>query len=592
MVVASVLSPLAALVHSQTASAASSAGLPTFVYVNENPAPVNGVAQTNMVAGYSLSSSGTASPLAGSPYNSGGLGYDGSYVVAPRTGLTLDMARTSGYLYVLNLGDKPNVTLSVFSINVYTGVLSYKTTQSLKDAGGAPISATSIAANAAGTILYTGGSPNAMSSPELNAFQINADGTLNPTATSTLTNVIVDGLAVSPDGSMVATAYPGNNTTVSGYVALFATGCSQGGASCTPSGGTLTSLGHSAQTCPTDVRFSPDSKELYSAACSQGGVTYYPAAGPLTSTGTITNSGSASSGQALAVGSDGTVYYQDVNGNLASAQLVSGVLTPNGSVAYAGTSTITTLNVSPDDANLFVGGFQSATLLDYHITTGGGLVYAQSLTGLSPGLPTAVSFVSQCPGVNSVCIDQQSLQATVLPGTLTITTPYTASNPFVLPAPTLSSDGTYLQTSAVFPDPLLPASQQIVVTSTLAGDPSWTLSVAASDLTDGSGGVIPASGLGFTGATLLGGTCVPGTAPVTSVCSHAATFPGSVSFTDLTAHNPAVSASPPGLSSAPQSFATSPSGDGAAQIDGTLTLLVPTSTPAGTYTGTITFSAI
>ncbi len=39
-------------------------------------------------------------------------------------------------------------------------------------------------------------------------------------------------------------------------------------------------------------------------------------------------------------------------------------------------------------------------------------------------------------------------------------------------------------------------------------------------------------------------------------------------------------------------MATSTAGDGSALIDGTLTLLVPTSTPAGTYTGTITFSAI
>ena len=590
--VASVLSPLPALIRSEPAAASSSAGLPTYVYVNENPAPVNGVAQTNMVAAYSLSASGAVAALTGSPYSSGGLGYDGSYVVAPRTGLTLDMARTSGYLYVLNLGDKPNVTLSVFSINVYTGVLSYKATQSLKDAGGSAISATSIAANAAGTILYTGGSPNALSTPELNAFQINADGTLNPTATSTLTNVIVDGLAVSPDGSMVAAAYPGNSTTVSGYVALFATGCSQGGATCTTSGGGLTSLGQSSQTCPTDVRFSPDSKELYSAACYQGGLTYYPAVGPLTPTGTIPNLNSLRSGQALAVGLDGTVYYQDANGNLASAQLVSGVLTPNGSAAYAGTSSITTLDVSPDDANLFVGSFQSATLLDYQITAGGGLVYAQSLSGISPGLPTAVSFVSQCPGVNSVCIDQQSLEATVPPGTLTITTPYTASAPFVLPSPTLSPDGTFLQTSATFPAGSLPSAQQIVVTSSLAGDPGWTLSVAASNLTDGTGGVIPASGLGFTGATLIGASCVPGAPPVTSVCSHTSSFPGRVSFTDLAAHNPGIPTSPPGLSPAPQSMATSTAGDGSALIDGTLTLLVPTSTPAGTYTGTITFSAI
>ncbi len=46
---------------------------------------------------------------------------------------------------------------------------------------------------------------------------------------------------------------------------------------------------------------------------------------------------------------------------------------------------------------------------------------------------------------------RQNIQVTVNPGTITITTPYTSTNPFVLPAMTLSADGTYLQSSAPFP---------------------------------------------------------------------------------------------------------------------------------------------
>ena len=87
------------------------------------------------------------------------------------------------------------------------------------------------------------------------------------------------------------------------------------------------------------------------------------------------------------------------------------------------------------------------------------------------------------------CQDAQNVQVAVNPGSLTITTPYTPTNPFVLPPLALSSDGAYLASSAPFPAATNPDSQQIVVTSTLAGDPGWTASVTATDLTDGAGGV-------------------------------------------------------------------------------------------------------
>jgi hypothetical protein len=167
---------------------------------------------------------------------------------------------------------------------------------------------------------------------------------------------------------------------------------------------------------------------------------------------------------------------------------------------------------------------------------------------------------------------------TINPGTITITTPYTSTNPFVLPAMTLSSDGTYLQSSAEFPAATNPFTQQIVVTSSLAPAYAWTLSVSATPLTSGSN-TIPASGLGLTGGTLLNATG-PGA------------YAGSVTFTNIPAHNP----SPvdidtnSGLTSVPQSWAVSSAADGTAVMDGTLTLYAATNTPAGTYNGTITFT--
>jgi len=188
---------------------------------------------------------------------------------------------------------------------------------------------------------------------------------------------------------------------------------------------------------------------------------------------------------------------------------------------------------------------------------------------------------STCSLAGSSCGDQQNTHVTINPGTLTITTPYTASNPLVLPAMTLSTDGTYLQASATFPNSANSAAQQIEVTSTLTPAYAWTLSVAATHLTDGTGGTIPSSGLGLTGGKLLD----PG--------PGAGEFSGSVTFTNLTAENPNPADNPPGaigLSTTPQNWAKATATDGTAEMDGILTLLAPTSTPAGTYSGTISLS--
>ncbi len=136
-----------------------------------------------------------------------------------------------------------------------------------------------------------------------------------------------------------------------------------------------------------------------------------------------------------------------------------------------------------------------------------------------------------------------------------------------------------MQSSAEFPATSIPDSSQIVVTSTLAPAYAWTLSVSATQLTSGSNS-IPASGLGLTNGTLLN-------------ASGAGAYPGTVTFTNIPALNPSPVDGPgtgPGLSGTPQSWAHSTAADGSADMDGTLTLYAATSTPAGTYNGTITFS--
>jgi hypothetical protein len=200
----------------------------------------------------------------------------------------------------------------------------------------------------------------------------------------------------------------------------------------------------------------------------------------------------------------------------------------------------------------------------------------------SPAVPVTIT-ASPCPGQPDpnpklTCSDPQSVKVTVGAGSLTITTPYTATSPFVLPDLQLNAAGTLLTSTARFPNATDPA---IVVHSSLAGNPDWTVSVLATDLTDGktpTPDLMNGSNLGLTGGSLIGSG-----------------FPGTVAFTDI----PAANGIAPGVASAlglkgsgtPHQFAqSSAGGNGSASMFGTLSINAPTSTVAGTYTGTITFS--
>jgi hypothetical protein len=142
---------------------------------------------------------------------------------------------------------------------------------------------------------------------------------------------------------------------------------------------------------------------------------------------------------------------------------------------------------------------------------------------------------------------------------------------------TLSSDSSFLTSSAPFPATTLPGTQQIVVTSTLSPAFAWTVAVSATALTSGAN-TIPSSGLGLTAGTLL---------------NAAAYAPGTVTFTGIPAHNPSTNPADldtnSGLTATPQTFAHSSASDGTAEMAGLLTLDASTSTPSGSYTGTITF---
>jgi hypothetical protein len=226
----------------------------------------------------------------------------------------------------------------------------------------------------------------------------------------------------------------------------------------------------------------------------------------------------------------------------------------------------------------------------YNITA----TYAPTSTSFSGStsqpIPLTVT-APTCPGApvqGASCTDTQNTQVTVDPGSLTITTPYTSTNPFVLPNMTLNAAATALQTSARFPNS---GDPQIVVHSSLNGNPNWTVSVTDSDLSCASGAcTTPVAGdfqkINGENEGLTGGA--------SNTALPSASFPGTVAFTDNAAAFPPVSptdAGSQGLKNGPHTFATSSGGgNGSVSLFGTLSLNAPTATQAGLYTGTITFT--
>ncbi|HEX9032450.1 MAG TPA: hypothetical protein VF834_11435, partial [Streptosporangiaceae bacterium] len=126
----------------------------------------------------------------------------------------------------------------------------------------------------------------------------------------------------------------------------------------------------------------------------------------------------------------------------------------------------------------------------------------------------------------------------------------------------------------------------ITVVDTQSGNLPWTVSAAASNLSDGTGhpnGVISGENVGLTN---LAPVFVPGNAIVT----------GDVVITNQPAPLPPVGPTDPGsagLGGGPHVIATdSLQPDGTVGINGTVTLNAPTSTEAGIFTGTITFTIV
>lgn len=192
-----------------------------------------------------------------------------------------------------------------------------------------------------------------------------------------------------------------------------------------------------------------------------------------------------------------------------------------------------------------------------------------------------VQQVGACADPASNCTETDVFKVTVNTGTLTLTTPYTSANPFDLGVAQLSLDGKHLLASQAFGSATNPA-QGVTITDRRAGDLPWDASVTTTDFSTAGGDIINGQNLAFTGvnpAYVSGNALNPTTKPV-------ATFDLPTSTVD--GYAPAAAGSD-GLKGAKR-FAHADHGTGSVNIVGTMSLLAPTSTPAGSYLATVTFT--
>jgi hypothetical protein len=257
-------------------------------------------------------------------------------------------------------------------------------------------------------------------------------------------------------------------------------------------------------------------------------------------------------------------------------------LPPTGSVKFLdGTTSIGTVAVNGSGVAEIpsYSGFAQGT---HHITA----VFTPTAGELIGGSTSSdVDFVASAPAcpngeAPTLCSDPQTVEATVAAGTITITSPYSPSNPLNLGTFVLNSSGTLLSASGAFGNTTNTASE-IFVTDTRAGDPNWTASVQSGNFTNT---VDPSTPIDGQNAGLIGVTVVP-------VAGNALTSSNVTVTNNPSGVAPITAGGTKGIGGAKHTFAqTTAGGDGSVGFVGTFTLNAPTSTVAGLYTGTVTFT--
>ena len=160
-----------------------------YVYINNN------VAGPNTVSAFSVDANGALTPIAGSPFATGGSGVGGGFFAANR--ITIGAVRK--FLFAAN--EQTN-NISVFSIDPATGALTL-VSGSPFPTGGASGSGISLGVTPDNQFLFASSS----GSNNITVFSIAANGTLTAISGSPFAAAgLPDGIKVSPDGRFLAVA--------------------------------------------------------------------------------------------------------------------------------------------------------------------------------------------------------------------------------------------------------------------------------------------------------------------------------------------------------------------------------------------------
>jgi hypothetical protein len=301
-----------------------------------------------------------------------------------------------------------------------------------------------------------------------------------------------------------------------------------------------------------------------------------------------------------------TTYDNDGNNTYDATVTIPSGDTCAGSVSIIDNTTTTVagpIAVSPGTANECI-----AHLVNVFTTAGSHSVVAtftpaagSPLQGSSSSPPvtfTQADKPADCASAGATgsgqCTDDQTITGTIPAGTLVIHTPYTATSPLPLGTLALSTDSTYFTGNAQFGAGTTNTAGDILITDTRAGDLGWTAEAQAQTLTGatveggpaltGPGSTIDGQNVGLTNLTTV---TVPGNGFDRSA--------GNYGTTDVNAASPPVAAGTAGdlgLGNEAHKFAEAQHGFGSIAIYGTLTLNAPSSTQAGFFTGTITFTIV
>ena len=234
-----------------------------------------------------------------------------------------------------------------------------------------------------------------------------------------------------------------------------------------------------------------------------------------------------------------------------------------GAFQAAGTATFTDNGVAIGSAP--VSGGNPAVLTTSSASAPGAHSYVCNFVGTAPYTNSTSDAVAASFVVTGATPDEQTITVEIPTGAITITTPYTPTNPLFLGVATLDpADSTY-SASAAF--------NKVVISDTRAGNLGFTASLVAGAFTNGASS-FPGSHAGFTNVTAVQ---VAGNAMQASSVVETDTVPYA-----------------PGLGSL-REFARYAAGLPTGSVDVTATFgidAVPTSVQPGLYTSTVTFTAV